>query len=244
MKVTLPLLLGSIIILTGCQGVSSASETATKAPITLKYAPYNFLDDTPEDREFKAQQIQTAPDSRDFYAGKSVSAYGTWNSRTPLGHPNHSIDIHCLRYEGMEPYAHDRSFHSQGICIEAKATLDTKDNFLSANTNFYDISKWDFDEIVAVGSEEPYDCYRQELKFDRKNRTVTLLRTTVPGSDAAKCLIEPDAEPLLLHLGCPPAPWPVKSETHDGEYGKFTQYCLPDFDKMTQEQRDAFAEQL
>lgn len=127
--------------------------------------------------------------------------------------------------------------------------MDTERNTLLAKTEFYDITKWDFDEVVAVGSEDATECYKKELKFDRRNETVTLLRTTVPGSDAAKCLIEPDKEPLLLHLGCPPTPWPVKSETHpDTLYpdsgNTFTQYCLPDFDKMTDEQKDVFSKQL
>jgi hypothetical protein len=241
MQKTLPFLCLSLLFLCGCQGVSNASQPEKTAVSIMKFAPYSFSDMRNKHSE---ESVQEQPDMRDFYAGSWVKAYGTWNSRTTLGFPNHSVEISCLRIGGMEPYAHDGAFHSEGLCIEATALMDTERNMLLAKTEFYDISKWDFDEVVAVGAEDTSQCYKKELKFDRKNQTVTLLRTTVPGSDAAKCLIEPDAEPLLMHLGCPPMPWPTKSETHDVNGESYTQYCLPDFDKMSNAQRETFTEAL
>lgn len=242
------LLVLPLTLLAGCQSAESRPESAdkTSVPITVKLPSYDFSDFSSRWRE-KGEQwlVENTNDLDDSWSGTAVSARGTWNSQTPLGFPNHSVNITCLRSEGMLPYAHDRNFSSKGICIVAKATLATElGNFLSASMSFYDITKWTFDEVVAVGSEVPsIDCYKEELKFDRKNQQVILLRTTVPGSNKEKCLIEPDKEPLLLYLGCPPVSWPVKSETNTTQYGTFTQYCLPDFDKMTQEQKDAYSEQ-
>lgn len=239
-----PIIIAFTVLLAGCQGVSSATDNEKEdtPPITVKFAPYSFKDGA--HRESNAKSVRENPDLRDLYEGNYIGAYGTWTSRTPLGAPYHSVEITCTKDEGMIPFAHSsRDFRTKGLCIVAKATIDVEGglgqkNFLSANTNFYDITKWDFDEIVAVGSEESYDCYKEELKFDRRNETVTLLRTTISGGT---CFGEPEKEPLLLTLGCPPSPWPLKNEPYTYEGQTYMRYCLPDVDKMTEEQREAFA---
>ncbi len=218
------------LLLLGCK--------AKPEPLAVKMTPYQFLDNPY--RESSDDMARKSPEMRDFYAGTVVSAGGTWNSKTKLAFPMQTVDIHCIKSEGMVPWAHDGDFHSFGLCIVAKATIDTEgkfgqENFLSANTNFYDITKWDYDEIVSDSGDSPVSCFKEELKLDRKNRQVTLLRITLAGRDPELCGYA-DKEPVLLTLGCPPAPWPLKND------GTLT--CIPDVENMTQEQKDAYLNEL
>jgi hypothetical protein len=106
--------------------------------------------------------------SLDFWQSGYVSGKGTWvltNAKTAW--PEQTTHIQCR--------------HAQRICIEATAVLtgEGRNRTVSVDTDVYEIERWDDREIVTKPRETSFGCVRYVLKFNRVQRSVTGLRSTI-----------------------------------------------------------------
>lgn len=141
---------------------------------TTKYpvslGSYNFYD-----------QVETLGADYDNY----VQIKGTWISDTKLSAPLQTTELDCWR----------DNVH----CIEMTAYVGfAGGNHLSVAPTYWDIEYWGPDEI-RVKDNETALCTTYRLRIDRKNKTVTNIRTTKQPKPKGCDGIQD--EPIVMHLG-------------------------------------------
>lgn len=95
---------------------------------------------------------------RDGYA----SAKGTWTfTNSEISPPTQVTEITCYRDKGQ--------------CVEATAKLN--DDYLSVESETWEIERWDEHEIVTKPNQ--YVCVRAIRKINRSQKQVTGLRSTI-----------------------------------------------------------------
>jgi hypothetical protein len=106
--------------------------------------------------------------SLDFWQSGYVSGKGTWVlTSEKMGWPEQTTHIQCLR--------------DQRVCIEATAILTGNDGSKTINldTDVYEIERWDDHEIITKPRETSASCVRYVRKFNRVQKSVTGLRSTI-----------------------------------------------------------------
>ncbi len=104
----------------------------------------------------------------DLWKSGYVSGKGTWVlTNEKMGMPEQTTHIQCHR--------------DQRICIEATAILTGKgrNKSVSVDIELYDIERWDDHEVVTKPRETGAGCVRYVRKFNRVQKSVTGLRSTI-----------------------------------------------------------------
>lgn len=113
-----------------------------------------------------------------------ITIKGTWTSDTKLGQPLQTTSIEC-----WQRYNH---------CIETTAIIGFG-NVLTILTEYWEIEDWGKDEI-RLKENSSATCVNYNMVIDRKNRTVTNVRSTKkPKPEGWGCEGIQD-EPIYLHL--------------------------------------------
>ncbi len=146
-------------------------------PITGDPLSFETFEQINKDMELLDYQPVALPGLHVFLDSWSqgyVSAKGTWVlTNEKMGLPEQASDIHCFR---------DRR-----ACTEATAILGGKgsNRSLIVDTDFYEIERWDEYEIVTKPKETGFGCARYIRRFNRVQKSVTGLRSTI--STGAAC---------------------------------------------------------
>jgi len=104
----------------------------------------------------------------DLWKSGYVSGKGTWVlTNEKMGLPEQTTHIECHR--------------DQRICIEVTAILTGKgrNKSVSVDIELYDIERWDDHEVVTKPRETGAGCVRYVRKFNRVQKSVTGLRSTI-----------------------------------------------------------------
>ena len=153
-------------------------EKLRNLPITGDPLSFETFVQINNDSELLDYQPVTLPGFHVFVDSWSqgyVSAKGTWvltNEKTGL--PEQTSDIHCVR---------DRR-----ACTEATAIVSGKgsERSLTVDTDFYEIERWDEYEIVTKPKETGFGCVRYVRRFNRVQKSVTGLRSTISTGGACQ----------------------------------------------------------
>lgn len=140
-------------------------------PITGDPLSFETVEQIKKDTNLLDYQPTTLPGLHvflDFWESGYVSGKGTWvltNAKSGL--PEQTTYIECQR--------------DQHICIESTAILSrgTINKHLQVNTDRYEIERWDAYEIVTKPRETLGGCVRYVLKFNRVQKSVSGLRSTI-----------------------------------------------------------------
>jgi hypothetical protein len=106
--------------------------------------------------------------SLDFWQSGYVSGKGTWVlTNDKMGWPEQTTYIECL--------------YDRRLCVEATAILTGEggNKAISLNTDVYEVERWDDHEIVTKPRKTSASCVRYVLKFNRAQKSVTGLRSTI-----------------------------------------------------------------
>jgi hypothetical protein len=142
-----------------------------KLPITGDPLSFETFDQVNKDTNLVNYEPVTLPNlfvSLDFWQSGYVSGKGTWVlTNEKMGWPEQTTHIQCVR---------DRR-----ICIEATALLTGSGGkkTVGVDADLYDIERWDDHEIVTKPKETPASCVRYMRRFNRLQKSVTGLRSTI-----------------------------------------------------------------
>jgi len=154
---------------------------------------YSFVDMTysnKKDKESRMNEMYLMKELRDDFKLDSkewgfVTAEGTWMSDTELANNKSAVSIDCWK--------------EWNNCIISQADLDdsfTVSPMLTIGSEYYEITKWDFDQIIAE-STTTMGCFKYVLTMDRMNQVVSSVRTKV--GDEGLCE-GGNPKPLLIYL--------------------------------------------
>jgi hypothetical protein len=104
----------------------------------------------------------------DFWKSGYVSGKGTWVlTNEKMGWPEQTTYIECL--------------YDRRLCVEATAILtgEGRNKTIRIDTDVYEVERWDDYEIVTKLRETSASCVRYVLKFNRVQKSVTGLRSTI-----------------------------------------------------------------
>jgi hypothetical protein len=147
-------------------------------PITGDPLSFETFEQTYKDTELLDYEPVNLPRlfvSLDFWQSGYVSGKGTWVlTNEKMGWPEQTTHIQCLR---------DRR-----ICIEATAVLtgEGRNKTVSVDTDVYEIERWDDHEIVTKPRETSAGCVRYVRRFNRVQKSVTGLRSTISTGELCK----------------------------------------------------------
>jgi hypothetical protein len=147
-------------------------------PITGDPLSFETFEQINNDTEFLDYQPVTLPSLHVFLDSWNqgyVSAKGTWVlTNEKMGLPEQATDIHCFR---------DRR-----TCTEATAIVSGKgsNRSLTVDSDFYEIERWDEYEIVTKPKETGLGCARYVRRFNRVQKSVTGLRSTIATGGACQ----------------------------------------------------------
>lgn len=147
-------------------------------PVTGDPLSFETFEQINKDSELLDYQPVTLPSLHIFLDSWNqgyVSAKGTWVlTNEKMGVPEQTSDIRCVR---------DRR-----TCTEATAIVSGKgsNRSLTVDTDFYEIESWDEYEIVTKPIETGFGCARYVRRFNRVQKTVTGLRSTISTGGACK----------------------------------------------------------
>jgi len=122
----------------------------------------------------------------DFWESGYVSAKGTWvliNEK--MAEPEQTTHLQCFRERHM--------------CIGATANVSGEGGkkIVSVDADVYEIERWDDHEIVTKPRETSGRCVRYVLKFNRVQKSVTGLRSTISTEGPCKAIEAKELHMLL-----------------------------------------------
>jgi len=147
-------------------------------PITGDPLSFETFEQINKDMELLDYQPVALPGLHVFLDSWSqgyVSAKGTWVlTNEKMGLPEQASDIHCFR--------------DKRTCTEATAIVSGKgsNRRLTVDTDFYEIERWDEYEIVTKPKETGFGCTRYVRRFNRVQKSVTGLRSTISTEGACQ----------------------------------------------------------
>lgn len=156
-------------------------------PITGDPLSFETFERVNKDTELLDYQPVSLPSlfvSLDFWQSGYVAGQGTWVwANGAMAWPEQTTHIQCLR--------------DQRICIEATVVLTGKGGQRTVNvyTDVYEIERWDDHEIVTKPRETSAGCVRYVRRFNRVQKSVTGLRSTISTEGLCK-----ETEPKEMHL--------------------------------------------
>ena len=142
-----------------------------KLPVTGDPLSFETFEQIRKDMELMDYQPMSLPSLQvfvDLWDQGKASAKGTWVlANEKMAWSEQVSDIQCFR---------DRR-----ICIDATAIVTGKggDRRLTVDTDVYEIERWDDYEIVTKPVETGAGCVRYIRKFNRVQKSVTGLRSTI-----------------------------------------------------------------
>lgn len=147
-------------------------------PVSGDPLSFETFEQITNDTELLDYQPVTLPSLHIFLDSWSqgyVSAKGTWVlTNEKMGLPEQSSDIRCVR--------------DTRTCTEATAIVSGKgsNRSLSVDIDSYEIERWDEYEIVTKPKETGFGCARYLRRFNRVQKSVTGLRSTISTGGACQ----------------------------------------------------------
>lgn len=122
--------------------------------------------------------------------GNFIIAKGSWLSDTKLSDKAQTVQIHCHK--------------EWGHCAETIASTGFVVGMLTIFTEYWKVKEWEQDKILFYENSSA-DCVNYNYYLDRKNQTITSIRTTKnpkPSGGILGCEAIQD-DPIYMHLGDP-----------------------------------------
>lgn len=176
---------------------NTSSNKSWKEEITLPM--YSFSDlfynglgvneaKTPEERNKKMLDWKATEKEMGFALTDIdlVNAEGVWMSEADLANDVNAVEIDCWKEWNTCVIA-------QGDLVAYTSGVPT----LSGAVDYYEITKWDLDEIKAK-SGTAFGCFEYELTLDRIHQTVSSVRKKIDNQGLCE---GGQGAPLLIYLG-------------------------------------------
>lgn len=147
-----------------------------KLPVTGDPLSFETVEQMKKDRDSHNYQPVGLPFLHvfiDLWDAGYVSASGTWIiSGEQMGLPEQTSKIDCRR--------------ERGICTEATAIVfgEGGERQLSVDIDIYEIERWDTHEVVTKPLQ--FGCTRYVRRFNRVQKSVTSIRSTISTEDTCK----------------------------------------------------------
>jgi Putative peptidoglycan binding domain len=149
-----------------------------KLPITGDPLSFETFEQTGKDTNLLEYEPTNLPHLfvfLDFWQDGFVSAKGTWTlTNEKMAWPEQTTHIECHR--------------DKQICVEATALLTGEGGkkTVSVDIDNYAIERWDEHEIVTKPKETGFGCVRYLRRFNRVQKSVTGLRSTIKTGEQCK----------------------------------------------------------
>lgn len=149
-----------------------------KLPVTGDPLSFETFEQIRNDTDLLDYQPMSLPSLRvlvDSWDQGYASAKGTWAlASEKMAWPEQASDIQCFR--------------ERRICIDATGIVTGKggDRRLTVDTDVHEIERWDNYEIVTKPVETSAGCVRYVRKFNRVQKSVTGLRSTISSGGLCK----------------------------------------------------------